>query len=76
MEENPRELEAASGLQSIKERQKQLNLDALLKVVNLEEPIKSQKLTTTEIDELLKIKKLMEAKGQDALLNFLKSGEH
>lgn len=76
LEENPRELEAASGLQSIKERQKQLNLDALLKVVNLEEPIKSQKLTTTEIDELLKIKKLMEAKGQDALLNFLKSGEH
>lgn len=75
LEENPQELEAVTGLESIKERQKKLNLDALLKVVNMEDQqaSKSRKLASDEIDELLKIKKLMEAKGQDALLNFLKS---
>ncbi|KAI5970754.1 hypothetical protein CANMA_000173 [Candida margitis] len=74
-ESSPAELEVVDGLKLIKERQKQLNLDALLKIVNLEEDhtTESPKLKAEEIDELVKIKKLMEAKGQDALLSFLKA---
>ncbi|KAI5956056.1 hypothetical protein KGF57_003542 [Candida theae] len=75
LEENPEEKEVVTGLNLIKERQKQLNLDALLQVVNTEEQktTETHKLASDEIDELLKIKKLMELKGQDALLSFLKA---
>ncbi|KAL6451548.1 RCO1 Transcriptional regulatory protein RCO1 [Candida maltosa Xu316] len=72
IEENPEELQAIEGLNEIKERQKVLNLDALLKVVG-QQPVKQEEvhLENDEIQELLKIKQLMETKGQKALMEFL-----
>lgn len=75
IEQNADELEAVQNLNEIKERQKILNLDALLKVVNRED-IKLQtqeSLDDEEIQDLLKIKQLMNVKGQEALMKFLQS---
>ena len=67
-------LEAVESLNEIKERQKALNLDALLQVIGEEsKPTENETLNDNEIQELLKIKQLMKAKGQQALLEFLLS---
>ncbi|KAI5960743.1 uncharacterized protein KGF55_004313 [Candida pseudojiufengensis] len=90
LEENPEELNFVNGLNKLT---KQLNLDALLKAVNLEEKdhkingkidkpklekhvekeVNGSALSDNELNELLKIKKLMEAKGQEELLKCLQS---
>ncbi|KAI5949614.1 hypothetical protein KGF54_005492 [Candida jiufengensis] len=91
IEENPQELEFVNGVKSLKQ---ELNLDALLKAVNLQqqqqqnEEVENKKqqiqhqengesngkvLSNDEIQELLKIKKLMEIKGQDVILKFLQN---
>lgn len=75
IEQNPEEFEAVENLNEIKERQKVLNLDALLKVAN-DEKVKldtQESLDADEIQDLLKIKYLMKLKGQEALLKFLQS---
>lgn len=74
LEEDPDTLEAVKSLNEIKERQKILNLDALLQVIGEEsKTTKNETLNDNEIQELLKIKQLMKAKGQQALLEFLQS---
>lgn len=74
LEEDPDTLEAVESLNEIKERQKILNLDALLQVIGEEsKTTKNETLNDNEIQELLKIKQLMKAKGQQALLEFLQS---
>ncbi|KAI3405133.2 hypothetical protein KGF56_002089 [Candida oxycetoniae] len=74
LEQNPRERELVASLNSIKDRQKQLNLNALLKAAKIEVGDTSKEtLSYKEIQDLIKTKKLMEAKGQDALLKFLQS---
>ena len=74
LEEDPDALEAVESLNEIKERQKALNLDALLQVIGEEsKPTENETLNDNEIQELLKIKQLMKAKGQQALLEFLLS---
>ena len=74
LEQDPDALEAVESLNEIKERQKALNLDALLQVIGEEsKPTENETLNDNEIQELLKIKQLMKAKGQQALLEFLLS---
>ncbi|CAI5760184.1 unnamed protein product [Candida verbasci] len=75
IENNKEEYEFVNNINEIKEREKRrLNLDALLNVISKENlPPISSKLNDCEIDELKKVKQLIELKGYDKLMEFLKS---
>ncbi|KAG7887496.1 hypothetical protein KL936_004193 [Ogataea polymorpha] len=57
----------------ITNRQKKLNLDELLKQIDDEYRLEHSELSKQELHELLIVKKLMELKGHDKLMEFLRS---
>ncbi|KAH3669481.1 hypothetical protein OGAPHI_001602 [Ogataea philodendri] len=57
----------------ITNKQKKLNLDQLLKQIDDEYRIENEELSTQELHDLMIVKKLMELKGHEKLLEFLQS---
>ncbi|ODV83566.1 hypothetical protein CANARDRAFT_177516 [[Candida] arabinofermentans NRRL YB-2248] len=66
-------LSKLSQRELISENQKRLNLNELMKVTNDEYNIENETFTKDELRELTMVKKLMELKGTEKLMKFLKS---
>ncbi|EGW30170.1 uncharacterized protein SPAPADRAFT_144654 [Spathaspora passalidarum NRRL Y-27907] len=69
LETNPEELELVENLNQLKS----INFTELLKAVDIASEDVDTELSLKEIKELRSIKKLMEAKGEEALMKFLQS---